>query len=136
MSEAHLIAPARLEEYERFSSFLEEQLEQAGVPLPDQMKILTAFEEILVNIIHYAYPDSNGQVEIFVTASDHAVEVTFIDQGMAFDPFSQPVVDTSQPANDRPVGGLGILMVQRLMDQVRYDRIDQRNRLVIRKEIR
>ena len=116
-------------------SFAEEQLEQAACPPALTMPLLVAIEEMFVNVAHYAYPDSSGSVQLAVSFEPDSRTVTFrlTDSGIPFDPLARPAPDLSLPAAERPIGGLGIYMMRKTMDDVQYERIGGQNILTMRK---
>ena len=118
-------------------AFLEEHLEEAGCSLKAQMQITVAAEEIYVNIAHYAYAPGTGEATVRMEITDDPVEVriTFIDRGMPFDPLAKPDPDVSLSAEERDIGGLGIYMVKKSMDDVRYAYRDGQNILTLVKRI-
>lgn len=96
-----------------------------------------ALDEILSNIVRHAYGEGGQgrEIEVGFRLKDGVLELTFLDDGLAFDPLAAPVPDTTGPAEDRPVGGLGVFLVRKLMDHVEYERHAGRNRLVCRKNV-
>ena len=72
-------------------------------------------------------------VEIARSAGGEGVEIAFSDDGAPYDPLAHEDPDTSLPAEARPIGGLGIMMVRKMADSVRYERVNGRNRLVVSK---
>ncbi len=126
---------ARIENFELCRSFIEEQLEAASFDRKTIIKVVTACEEIIVNVMNYAYTHGEGDLEIsFVDGVDH-IKLTFIDSGAPFNPFDQPEVDISLSLDERDIGGLGILMVKKMMDEVHYEYVDGRNILSIVKKV-
>lgn len=94
-----------------------------------------ACEEIIMNIVSYAYPDDvEGYVKIQIESDDKAITISFIDSGVAFDPLAKEMPDTSIPLEDRDIGGLGIFLTQQTMDDVTYQRVDDKNILTIKKQ--
>ena len=102
--------------------FIDEQLEQADCPIKIQMQLDIAVEEIFVNVAHYAYHPDVGEVEIKVeiTENPKAAVVTFLDSGKPFNPLEKPDPDITLSLEERKVGGLGIFMVKKTMDDVKY----------------
>ena len=97
-------------------------------------EIELAMEEVLVNIIKYAYKNCvlSGSIKItcdFANAQGLVIEV--VDSGIPFDIFSIPEPDVSADIDERQIGGLGIFFVKRLMDDVRYKREDNQNKLTL-----
>ena len=99
------------------------------------MQIDVAIEEVFVNIVRYAYPEGEGEaaIEVETTDSPRAVKITFEDEGVPFNPLEHEDPDIMLSADDRPAGGLGILMVKKSMDDVSYEYKDGKNRLTITK---
>ena len=100
----------------------------------DTMQVNLALEEVVVNVMNYAYPEgTNGDVNIAATADEHQLTLTITDSGTPFDPTQQSEVDITQPLDERPIGGLGIHLFRNIMDDVSYQRVDDTNRLTITK---
>jgi anti-sigma regulatory factor (Ser/Thr protein kinase) len=124
----------RLDEIPRVSRLVDAFGEAHGVP-PDICVCLNlALDEVLTNIVSYAYGDA-GEHEILVRlrVEDADVVVEVEDDGRAFDPLARPRVDFDARAGNGTVGGLGIELVRRVMDDVTYRREDGRNVVVMRK---
>jgi len=99
-------------------------------------RIKLAVEEVVVNIMDYAYvADIKGQLKVEAMANDKRLRFVFTDSGRPFDPTSVSRADTTLTVEDRPIGGLGILLVRNLMDTINYERIDGQNVLRIEKRI-
>ena len=102
-------------------------------PLPSQLML--AVEEAVVNVMSYAYPlGTVGKIQVNAEATDHNLKFIITDQGKAFDPTQGGNADTSLDVENRPIGGLGILLVQSLMDTINYERVDGKNVLTLKKE--
>ena len=98
--------------------------------------IRLAVEEAVVNVMDYAYPANVvGKINIRALSDGETLEFVISDSGVAFDPTEALEADTSLSANDRPIGGLGILLVRELMDSINYERINGRNVLTLKKKI-
>ena len=118
-------------------SFVEEHLESTDCSMKDQMQIGVAVEEIFVNIASYAYQPENGKAMVRVEVSENPVMVTitFIDNGMPYDPLAREDPDITLPAEKRGNGGLGIFMTKQLMDDVLYEYKDGQNILTLKKNL-
>lgn len=93
-------------------------------------------EEIVVNIVNYAYPqDSEGEVTIIVELTPFELSLSFSDSGIPFNPLQKPDPDTTLSAAERPIGGLGIYLVKQVMDTVTYNYQDGHNILTLTKII-
>lgn len=94
-------------------------------------QIELAAEEIFINIAQYAYPDEEGTVEISCDAESDAFSMEFADRGIPFNPLEHPLPEMDVPADERPIGGLGIYMAKQYMDEVSYAYTDGWNRLTV-----
>ena len=129
--------PAAVENIGKITAFVEGKLEERDCPLKKTMEISMAVDEIMANVAMYAYAPGTGDVTVqfgFEEASRTA-SVTFIDGGVAFDPLAKEDPDVTLPAEQRKIGGLGIFLVKKTMDEVTYKRKDNKNVLCIRKKI-
>ena len=116
-------------------AFVGEQLEAVDCPMKTQMQIEVAVEELFVNIANYAYAPKIGTAAIRTEITADTAEITFIDSGVQYDPLAKPDPDVSLPASQRQIGGLGIYMVKKSMDDMRYEYKDGRNILTIVKKL-
>ena len=82
---------------------------------------------------YYAYAPSTGEATVRVEKIDGGVTLTFIDSGVAYNPLEQKEPDVTLSAEERQVGGLGIFLVKKTMDDMTYRREDGKNILTIRK---
>ena len=114
--------------------FVEDKLEGCGCPPSVVTQIDVALEEIFVNVANYAYAPGKGTARIEVeTSTDDggSVTITVTDSGTRFDPLARPDPDITLPAEEREIGGLGIYMVKKSMDEVRYEYRDGHNRFTM-----
>ena len=128
---------AAVENIAEVTAFVDEQLEAMGCPIKVQMQIDIAIDELFSNIAQYAYSPDVGPATVQVeTAEDPmAVIITFIDNGVPYNPLEQEDPDTTLSVEDRKIGGLGIFLVKQTMDDVIYEYKDGKNILKIRKNI-
>ena len=126
---------AKTENLDQVLAFVEEQLDELDCPPAKSIQISVAVEEVFVNISNYAYSPSVGQAEIFFDHTDDSKEMimTFTDSGVPFNPLEREDPDVTLPAEQRQIGGLGIFMVKKSMDDVKYEYKDGKNILTIRK---
>lgn len=117
-------------------AFVEEELEKNGAGMKDIMTITVAVEEIFVNICHYAYPNRVGKATVGMNFDEHDVSIYFIDSGIPFDPLAKPDPNVNAKLEDRSIGGLGIYMVKKSMDECSYERRNNENYFVMRKAIK
>lgn len=132
-----LIVEATIENVPKVMEFVDEQLEQFDCPMKTQMQVDVAVEELFSNIAHYAYNPGIGSatMRVEVVEDPLAVVITFIDNGIPYDPLAKADPDITLPAEEREIGGLGIYMVKKTMDDVSYEYRDGQNILRIKKNI-
>ena len=132
-----LTIAATVENIETVTDFVNEQLEALDCPIKAQMQIDIAIDELFGNIAHYAYNPEIGKatVRVEVIEDPLAVTITFIDNGVPYDPLAKADPDTTLSAEEREIGGLGIYMVKKSMDDITYEYKDGQNILTIKKKI-
>ncbi len=116
--------------------FVDEQLETAECSMKVQMQIDIAVEEIFVNIAHYAYTPEVGNAVIAMAITDGSAVIVFKDRGIHYDPLAKADPDISLSAEERQIGGLGIFMVKKTMDDVKYEYTDGQNIFTIVKSLK
>ena len=126
----------QVSELERVNQFIEEIGEELGLDMELQMNLNLVMEEMVSNVIFYAYPE--GKVaDIELLAETHGKKLTFLlsDQGKAFDPTAKEDADPDVNPVDREIGGLGIFIVKNIMNEVTYQRLEGKNLLTMTKTI-
>jgi sigma-B regulation protein RsbU (phosphoserine phosphatase) len=125
-----------VKEVSRLSTFIKDVMTRLGIGKPLAPKLRLALEEAVVNVMEYAYPrGEKGNIDIRATYDGEHLRLIISDNGIAFNPTKTASVDTTLTAEERPVGGLGILLMRELMDSVNYERIDGCNILTLTKRI-
>ena len=119
-------------------AFVDEQLEATECSMKIQMQIDLAVEEIFVNIANYAYDPETGPatVRVDVTPDGTVVTITFVDNGVPYDPLAKADPDITLSAEQRDIGGLGIFLVKKNMDDVSYEYVNGSNILTLKKGLR
>lgn len=109
--------------------FVRSQALEAGLSDLEAKRVELACEEIVVNIIEYAYTDRDGEIEIAVTSpSPGELRIELADDGHPFDPLTvQANPDITLPLEAREPGGLGLFLVRQIVDQLEYRREEDRN---------
>lgn len=132
-----LTIAATVENIETVTEFVNAQLELMDCPIKAQMQIDIAIDELFGNIAHYAYNPEVGSATVRVEVSEDplAVIITFIDNGIPYDPLGKDDPDITLSAEEREIGGLGIYMVKKSMDEITYEYKDGQNILKIKKNI-
>jgi len=132
---AKLTFPAELENLQPMLKFIRDGAEELGFESKKMNQVQMASEEALVNIISYAYPDGRGDVEITRSIEEgKGLVIQIVDWGIAFDPLSRPDPDTEASIEERDIGGLGVFMMRNIMDEVHYERAEDRNILTLVKQ--
>ena len=128
---------AAIENLNQVLAFVDAELEKLDCPMKTQIQIDVAVEELFVNIASYAYTPNQGSATIRVqpAGDTRAVEITFIDSGTPYDPLAKPDPDVTLSADERQIGGLGIFMVKKSMDDMRYAYRNGQNVLTIVKKL-
>jgi anti-sigma regulatory factor (Ser/Thr protein kinase) len=137
MNENELELEASVENLPKVLTFVDGFLERADCSMKEQMQLDVAVEEIFVNIASYAYNPGIGKATVRVEVSEDpvTVSITFIDQGVPYDPLEKDDPDVTLSAEKRQIGGLGIFMVKQSMDDVLYEYKDGSNMLTLKKQI-
>ena len=118
------------------NEFVETNLEKIDCPMKIMMQICVAVEEIYINIASYAYGEGTGQAEILLdTDTKGQGALTFMDSGVPYNPLAREDPDITLSAEERGIGGLGIFMVKKSMDDVKYRYEDGKNILTLIKKI-
>jgi anti-sigma regulatory factor (Ser/Thr protein kinase) len=93
-------------------------------------------EELVVNVVNYAYPDGvDGYLDVNIDRDDRAITIQLRDGGVKFNPLERDMPDTTTPLKDRPIGGLGIFITIKKMDDVRYEYVNNENVITIKKNL-
>ena len=120
----------------KLNAFMDSATEKLQLDSTLAHKLRLAVEEAVVNVMEYAYPvENNGEITIKVMSDGHRLKVIIIDNGIPFDPTTIEKADTTLSVEERKIGGLGLLLVRELMDNINYEREDNRNILTLIKII-
>jgi anti-sigma regulatory factor (Ser/Thr protein kinase) len=135
--QASLVARNSVSELARLSEFLAAFFAQNALP-PDVIgDFELALEEVFVNVVRYGHPQGGEhEIAIGIALEGGEVTLTMEDDGVAFNPLEARLVDLDLPLEERGIGGLGLHLVKGLMDEVAYERANDRNRFMMRKKVR
>ena len=124
------------QELTRVAEFMENVCDELQLDMHVAMKLQLAMEEMVTNVIFYAYPEGTT-ADISLTAESDDKELTFIlsDTGKPFDPTAKEDADTEINPMDREQGGMGILIVKNIMNEVSYQRLGNTNQLTMKKKL-
>lgn len=130
LQERHLVLHNDIQQIPQLASFVETIAQEKHLTQSLAMGINLALEEAVSNVILYAYPkETDGLVDVEAILRKDSLEFIIVDSGVPFDPTAAPEINTSLPAEERSIGGLGIHLVRELMDSVCYERKDEKNYL-------
>ena len=126
----------QISELKRVASFVEEIGRELQLGIELEMNLNLVIEEMVSNIIFYAFPEGTDAL-IEIMAESDGKELTFVlsDQGRAFDPTLMDDADVDTNPAHRQLGGMGIFIVKNIMNQVTYQRLEGKNLLTMKKEI-
>ena len=127
--------PAQVESIAGITEMVDRALVDTACPAKARMQIDVAVDEIVSNIARYAYKTGTGDVTVRVSFDEgrRTVRLDFCDGGVPYDPLTAPDPDVTLNAGERGVGGLGVYLVKRIMDDVRYEYMDGHNILTLKK---
>ncbi len=126
---------ARIEDIPAVTEFVESELEKLDFPMKSTMQMSVAIDEIMSNIVRYAYPEKPGPVTVKLIPMEepNRVYLRFEDEGIPYNPLTNTDPDVTLSAEDRKIGGLGIYIVKKTMDSVKYKYEDGMNILSLKK---
>ena len=128
-----LIINANIDDLDRILDFVNTELDSHGFSQTVIPDVDLAVEEIFINISNYAYETACGEVTLFVSVADNEVVFRFEDAGKPFNPLDVPAPDLDVPLMERDIGGLGILFVKQIMDDITYSYSCGKNILTMKK---
>mgnify|MGYP002678236108 FL=1 len=130
-----LTVEAIVEQIETVTEFVNAELEKLDCPMKARIQLDIAIDEIVSNIAYYAYGEKTGTVTVRIEAlqKENGVQLMFLDSGVPYDPLTRQDPDISAEIEERKEGGLGIFLVRKTMDDMKYEYKDGQNCLTIRK---
>ena len=134
-----IVVDADVNNLHKVFDFIEKELDSVECNIKARTRLLVAIEEIFINIAKYAYKDNDGEgtikVQVSFSFDPNMVTVVFIDSGVKYDPLAKEDPDVGLSASDRPIGGLGIYITKKFVDELVYDYKNNNNILTIKKQI-
>ena len=132
-----LVIKNDVKEVSKFSEFMKSVIEKLDIEKSLGRQLRLAVEEAVVNVIDYAYPaGQEGEIEVRMMSDGKTLKTVITDSGVAFDPTTKEKADTTLSAEDRQIGGLGILLVREMMDSINYIRTGGMNVLTLIKKVK
>ena len=128
---------ALIENINTVTAFVDDLLDEIDCPMKSKIQIHIVIDEIFGNICHYAYKDSVGTVTVSVEFQNtpKTICLTFTDNGIPYNPLETEDPDITLSSEERNIGGLGIYLVKRNMDEIKYEYINKQNRLWMEKKL-
>lgn len=133
----NLKVDATIDNLDRVIGFVEEELKLIECPMKTIMQITVSLEEVYVNVVNYAYEGEIGECEINLSIStdnENTLTLEIKDKGKYFNPLDKEEPDITLSADERSIGGLGIFIMKKSMDEVSYKNISGYNILTIVKK--
>lgn len=126
--------PATLDSLGAVSEFVMEIAASAGLDKQASYRLRLAVDEIATNIIVHGYEEAGlqGALELCADIDDRTLTISIEDTGVAFDPRQAPVPETDLPLEQRSIGGLGVYLAIRSVDEFLYERVEDRNRTIFK----
>jgi len=132
----HLTLHNDVQQIALLADYIDEVANEGAIDPALAMSLNLALEEAVANVILYAYPQGTvGTVDITATVADGLLTFTISDSGVPFDPTQKEEADITLSLEERPIGGLGIFLVNQIMDTVDYERREGRNILTLTKKL-
>lgn len=126
-----ILVPGTLEGLAQALQSAEAFCTESGGPRLARDNVMTVLDEVLANIVNHGLTDTRGTIELTMERKDGRLTIGVADSAPAFDPLQIPMPDTTLPLEQRTIGGLGIVLVRALTDEVTYDRRNGRNHLTL-----
>ena len=134
--EDRIVLQNNVRQVKTLNAFVLQVTERLGIDAKIAKEIKLAVEEAVVNVMDYAYPiGQTGDIDVQAMSDGQWLKFVITDNGVAFDPTEKEKADTTLSVEDRPVGGMGILLVRELMDSINYERTDGKNVLTLKKRL-
>jgi serine/threonine-protein kinase RsbW len=126
--------PATLDSLRAIAEFVMAAAASAGLDKRASYRLRLAVDEIATNVIVHGYAKAGlqGGLELGADIDDRTLTISIEDTGVAFNPFQAPVPDTDLLLEQRPIGGLGVYLAMRSVDEFLYERVGDRNRTVFK----
>lgn len=132
-----LTVPAKIENLQKVMDFLGDQLDSVDYVMKARLQLELSIEEAYVNIVNYAYESEEGEVLICCNVGESPLKITmqFIDYGKPYNPLENEDPDLSLNAEEKEIGGLGIFLIKKNVDDISYEYCDGKNILTIQKKL-
>ncbi len=127
----------KLEEIPILAQAIEKFAEVNNLADQSVFQVNLCLDELLTNTISYGFPEGGQhEIKVEIALQGGMLVIATEDDGLAFNPLERPAPDTSQGIEERAIGGLGIHLVRNMMDEIEYQRKEEHNVLVMKKQIK
>ncbi len=130
-----LVVDAKKESLDTVIDFLDEYLDSKNCDMKKKIQIQLSLEEIFINVANYAYEGETGKAKITLNCENGTVSISVYDKGKEYNPLNIPDPDTTLSAEEREIGGLGIFLVRKNMDEVNYKYENSENVFTMKKKL-
>jgi len=124
---------ATIENISVITNFVNDELDKYNCPEKEKIKVDIVIDELVTNVSKYAYGEETGMITVQIEMAENNICMAFIDSGIPYNPLERAEPDVTLSVDDRPIGGLGIYLVKKLMDDITYEYADGKNILKIKK---
>jgi serine/threonine-protein kinase RsbW len=124
-------------EFVRLTEFATEFSRQHQLPDEERARLLIILDELFTNVVHYGYDSAaaDGHIDVTLSLQAGRLIIEFVDDGRPFDPLTNAPPDLDLPAEEWPLGGVGIAIVRALVDEIGYHWDGNRNRLTLGRDV-
>lgn len=130
-----IVIKNNLDELQRLNELVSEFGGQHNFHVEEEYAVYLCLEEMVTNIVNYGWSDGlEHEIKVEISIDEAAIKIILQDDGVAFDPTKIAEPDTNKPAHERQVGGLGIHLVRQTVDEMWYERLDNKNILILKKK--
>jgi serine/threonine-protein kinase RsbW len=126
-----LIIDSNIEKIPEVSALLGEEMQTFGFGSEEILDTQLAVEEAIINVINHGYKNPGGEIIVSCRISTDCIKVQITDAAPRFDPLSVPEPELDSTLEDRGVGGLGVFLIRRVMDEISYRYENGKNILVL-----
>ena len=134
--ERSIILANDIKEVRKLNEFIDEIGDEFSLSPELIFNFNLVLEEAVVNVINYAYPkDKHESFHLSAIVNEDSIVFVLTDTGIEFDPTLAPEADITLSAEERPIGGLGIFLIRQIMNEVKYERVDGKNILTLKKNL-
>ena len=132
-----LTVPAKIENLQKVFNFLNTQLNSVTYNMKSRLQLELSIEEAYVNISKYAYEYNEGNIEILSHIDKDPIQITvkLMDSGIPYNPLNNEDPNILANTEEKELGGLGILLIKKNVDNIRYEYLDGKNVLTIQKKL-